>query len=71
MQLKKVKYTSCNATRRKSISGDKASLDDEDENARKVVQFLLWAAEGVYIVWLFLLPYAPVSFQELTFVLLL
>ncbi|KAK1380917.1 Monocarboxylate transporter 6 like [Heracleum sosnowskyi] len=60
MHLKKVKYTCCNATRRKSMPGDEASLDDdEDENVRKVLQFLLWAAEGVYIGWLFLLPYAP------------
>lgn len=59
MHLKKVDCISCNATRRKSISGDEASLDDENENVRKVLQFVLWAAELVYIVWLFLLPFAP------------
>ncbi|GKE74579.1 hypothetical protein Tco_1536620, partial [Tanacetum coccineum] len=44
------------ATRRTSTTADDVSLDD---NLRKALQFLLWTAEGVYIVWLFLLPYAP------------
>lgn len=28
--------------------------------SRRVLQAALWAAEAVYILWLFLLPYAPV-----------
>ncbi|GJY65318.1 hypothetical protein Tco_0467556 [Tanacetum coccineum] len=44
------------ATRRTSTTADDVSVDD---NLRKALQFLLWTAEGVYIVWLFLLPYAP------------
>ncbi|KAL4569320.1 hypothetical protein LXL04_024956 [Taraxacum kok-saghyz] len=35
------------------------SVPELDDNIRKVLQFVLWATEGVYIVWLFLLPYAP------------
>nr|GEY84518.1 monocarboxylate transporter 6 like [Tanacetum cinerariifolium] len=30
-----------------------------DDNVRKALQFLLLTADGVYILWLFLLPYAP------------
>ncbi|KAL1807018.1 hypothetical protein ACET3Z_030086 [Daucus carota] len=57
--LEKDKHSCCKATRRKSISGEEGGLDDEDGSVRRVLQFVLWAAEGVYIVWLFLLPYAP------------
>ncbi|THF98463.1 hypothetical protein TEA_006726 [Camellia sinensis var. sinensis] len=32
---------------------------DGDGNLRRVLQFSLWVAEGIYILWLFLLPYAP------------
>ncbi|KAG8366593.1 hypothetical protein BUALT_Bualt17G0096000 [Buddleja alternifolia] len=35
------------------------SVSDLDDNVRNIVQAFLWIAEGVYIVWLFLLPYAP------------
>nr|XP_017223688.1 PREDICTED: uncharacterized protein LOC108200121 isoform X2 [Daucus carota subsp. sativus] len=59
MHLEKDKHNCCKATRRKSISGDEGGLDDEDGSVRRVLQFVLWAAEGVYIAWLFLLPYAP------------
>jgi hypothetical protein len=38
-----------------------SSAEEGDDNARKVVQIILWVVEGVYILWLFLLPYAPVS----------
>lgn len=33
--------------------------EDGDDNLRRVLQTALWGAEGVYILWLFLLPYAP------------
>ncbi|KAK6134078.1 hypothetical protein DH2020_032175 [Rehmannia glutinosa] len=53
-------------TRRKSIaiktaasSGGGGSVSELDDNVRKLLQALLWVAEGVYIIWLFLLPYAP------------
>lgn len=36
-------------------------VSDLDQNARRIAQSALWVAEGVYIIWLFLLPYAPVS----------
>lgn len=39
---------------------DSAGFSDEgDSDVRRVLQILLWAAEAVYILWLFLLPYAP------------
>lgn len=49
----------CFATRRKPTfsSGEEEQSDD---NLKRVVQIALWVAEGVYILWLFLLPYAPV-----------
>ncbi|XP_031491845.1 uncharacterized protein LOC116258684 [Nymphaea colorata] len=36
-------------------------LDDDDDDGprRRILQMALWAMEGVYIGWLFLLPYAP------------
>ncbi|XP_024994586.1 uncharacterized protein LOC112527953 [Cynara cardunculus var. scolymus] len=51
----------CAASRRNSSSNTVTdiSVSELDDNIRKVVQLLLWAAEGVYIIWLFLLPYAP------------
>lgn len=30
-----------------------------DDGMRRLLQILLWGAEGIYIFWLFLLPYAP------------
>ncbi|GAV59191.1 hypothetical protein CFOL_v3_02722 [Cephalotus follicularis] len=30
-----------------------------NHNTRRLLQIMLWVAEGVYILWLFLLPYAP------------
>ncbi|PON59540.1 Transmembrane protein [Parasponia andersonii] len=44
----------CHATRRRPTS-DK----DLDGNLKRVLQVGLWVAEGVYILWLFLLPSAP------------
>lgn len=35
---------------------------EESGGVRRVVQILLWTAEAVYILWLFLLPFAPVCF---------
>ncbi|KAL7001201.1 hypothetical protein U1Q18_002354 [Sarracenia purpurea var. burkii] len=53
----------CGAIRRKSSSAADTSAqplqEEDDENVRRVLQFILWAAEGIYILWLFLLPYAP------------
>ncbi|XP_074309449.1 uncharacterized protein LOC141643944 [Silene latifolia] len=33
--------------------------EDEFDLVKKVPQIALWSLEGVYIIWLFLLPYAP------------
>lgn len=38
-----------------------ATVEVEDDSLRRIVRYLLWTAEAVYILWLFLLPYAPVS----------
>ncbi|KAK7407561.1 hypothetical protein VNO78_09514 [Psophocarpus tetragonolobus] len=35
------------------------SSQDRQVNFRRVLQIALWLAEAVYILWLFLLPYAP------------
>jgi len=55
----------CHVTRRKPPTVPNtntiSSAEEGDDNARKVVQIILWVVEGVYILWLFLLPYAPVS----------
>lgn len=48
----------CRATPRKPTAG---ADEDLDSNLRKVLQALLCVAEGIYIFWLFLLPFAPVS----------
>ena len=52
--------TVCHASRRKTNVTATSSSEDDD-NLRRVLQFLLWVAEGVYILCLFLLPYAPVT----------
>ncbi|XVF03420.1 hypothetical protein REPUB_Repub04eG0259900 [Reevesia pubescens] len=47
----------CHASRRKSTV--MTSTEDGDGSLRRVLQLALWTAEAVYILWLFLLPYAP------------
>lgn len=55
----------CPAARRKPTLVDSAGFADEgNSDVRRVLQILLWAAEGVYVLWLFLLPYAPVCFNR-------
>ncbi|KAL0793221.1 hypothetical protein Bca101_064598 [Brassica carinata] len=36
-----------------------ATVEVEDDPLRSIFRNLLWSAEAVYILWLFLLPYAP------------
>ncbi|KAL5759181.1 hypothetical protein ACOSQ2_018019 [Xanthoceras sorbifolium] len=45
----------CHASRRKPNT----TVETGSDSLRRVVQFVLWTAEAVYILWLFLLPYAP------------
>ncbi|XP_038885655.1 uncharacterized protein LOC120075963 isoform X2 [Benincasa hispida] len=48
------------AARRKPTLMDSAGLSDEgDSDVRRLLRILLWATEAVYILWLFILPYAP------------
>ncbi|XP_022776981.1 uncharacterized protein LOC111318395 [Durio zibethinus] len=49
----------CHSSRRKSTAMVSTSEEGEDGSLRRVFQVALWAAEAVYILWLFLLPYAP------------
>ncbi|WJX63136.1 hypothetical protein P8452_48057 [Trifolium repens] len=50
----------CSAGRRKPTDIAKSSsVKEEDDNLRRILQIGLWGAEVVYILWLFLLPYAP------------
>jgi hypothetical protein len=52
----------CSAGRRKPTDIAKSSsVKEEDDNLRRILQIGLWGAEVVYILWLFLLPYAPVG----------
>ncbi|XP_065880486.1 uncharacterized protein [Euphorbia lathyris] len=48
----------CHAARRKPTFSN-AAVSSEGDTVRKVLQTVLWGFEGVYILWLFLLPYAP------------
>uniref|UniRef100_A0A1J3IIZ2 Uncharacterized protein n=1 Tax=Noccaea caerulescens TaxID=107243 RepID=A0A1J3IIZ2_NOCCA len=36
-----------------------ATVDVGDDRLRRIARYLLWTAETVYILWLFLLPFAP------------
>ncbi|WZZ14245.1 hypothetical protein YC2023_107334 [Brassica napus] len=36
-----------------------ATVEAEDDPLQGILRYLLWTAEAVYILWLFLLPYAP------------
>ncbi|KAG7942780.1 hypothetical protein I3843_15G004600 [Carya illinoinensis] len=49
----------CRAARRKPATVVSSSADEGDDNTRRLLQIILWVAEAVYILWLFLLPYAP------------
>ncbi|KAF8407826.1 hypothetical protein HHK36_006962 [Tetracentron sinense] len=58
----KMSIVCCNSARKSSTtsaSKSKQPPQEGDENTRRALQILLWTAEGVYILWLFLLPYAP------------
>lgn len=49
-------------TTRASGSGGGGGVDsiiERDDTLRKLKQAILWTVEGVYVLWLFLLPYAP------------
>ncbi|KAL0463621.1 UNVERIFIED_CONTAM: hypothetical protein Slati_0249700 [Sesamum latifolium] len=52
-----------------ATSGGGGSVSELDDNVRKLLQSLLWIAESVYIIWLFLLPYAPMSEGLFNFVI--
>ncbi|XP_050225596.1 uncharacterized protein LOC126675064 [Mercurialis annua] len=55
----------CHAARRKPTASNAAVSIKQEENGGKnskilkLLQVILWGFEGVYILWLFLLPYAP------------
>ncbi|XP_010681585.2 uncharacterized protein LOC104896528 [Beta vulgaris subsp. vulgaris] len=50
----------CSANRRSSDNSELVGEEDEDISFRnRLTQAVLWVMEGVYILWLFLLPYAP------------
>ncbi|KAH6810044.1 transmembrane protein [Perilla frutescens var. frutescens] len=42
-----------------SGGGGGGSMAELNDDVRKLLQIFLWIAEAVYIIWLFLLPYAP------------
>jgi hypothetical protein len=56
-----IRTPACHAARRKPTIAATPSTEEGDDSSRRVLQIILWVAEGVYILWLFLLPYAPVS----------
>ncbi|KAI3433239.1 uncharacterized protein J3R85_007137 [Psidium guajava] len=47
------------ASRRKADVASDAVEVGGGGNSRRALQIILWVAEAVYILWLFLLPYAP------------
>ncbi|BFG17020.1 hypothetical protein CerSpe_032940 [Prunus speciosa] len=51
----KLKTLVCRAARRKPTT----TVQLENDGSERVLQIVLWVAEAVYILWLFLLPYAP------------
>ncbi|MCL7049310.1 hypothetical protein MKW94_025252 [Papaver nudicaule] len=62
LQLVAVRNKAKLGTRVKCRASEKfknISSEEPQNDNTTVLQLLLWAAEGVYIVWLFLLPYAP------------
>lgn len=53
---------SCSAGRRQPTElATSSSSKEKDDNLKRVVQIGLWGAEIAYVLWLFLLPYAPVG----------
>ncbi|XP_054825312.1 uncharacterized protein LOC129322886 isoform X1 [Prosopis cineraria] len=57
--LIKSRTLSCYAARRKPTVSTVSSGEEGDDNTKRVLQIALWIAEGIYIGWLFLLPFAP------------
>ncbi|GLT76622.1 hypothetical protein SLA2020_482740 [Shorea laevis] len=56
-----LRTTACHAARRKpnTASTIPTSSGEGEDTVRRALQVALWTAEAVYILWLFLLPYAP------------
>ncbi|XP_021723843.1 uncharacterized protein LOC110691239 isoform X1 [Chenopodium quinoa] len=55
-------YATRSSSNRKNSGLVSVEVEDESESEsfrRKLTQAVLWVMEGVYIVWLFLLPFAP------------
>lgn len=50
----------CRAKKRSGMVEDEQQAWEDGRPLRQVQQAALWAAEAAYILWLFLLPYAPV-----------
>lgn len=61
----KLKTLVCRAARRKPTT----TVQQENDSSERLLQIVLWVAEAVYILWLFLLPYAPVCKCGLLFYL--
>lgn len=57
LHQKSISSTTAAASRGGGSGG--GSLTELNEDVRKLLQVFLWIAEAVYIIWLFLLPYAP------------
>lgn len=51
----------CSAAPREEKDVVEEVVVEGDDGMRRLLQILLWGAEGIYIFWLFLLPYAPVG----------
>lgn len=49
----------CQAQNKNNKNIDRISSEGARTAVRRVQQVALWAAEAIYILWLFLLPYAP------------
>ncbi|KAL5726200.1 hypothetical protein ACHQM5_009263 [Ranunculus cassubicifolius] len=49
----------CRAIRKKTQIVSSPPPENDEQGSSRVVQVILWAMEGVYILWLFLLPFAP------------
>ncbi|KAJ4843158.1 hypothetical protein Tsubulata_018585 [Turnera subulata] len=57
--LKTTTTTISRASRRKPPNLSDAAVSSDEGSGQKLTQVVLWVLEGVYILWLFLLPLAP------------
>lgn len=58
--LRSGRLLGCQARKQSGMAEEQQQGTEDGRSLRQIQQAALWAAEAAYVIWLFLLPYAPV-----------